>query len=208
MIIFDVYNLIKKEQFCFAYLDHFSDEFMDPLLSMQDARSDTPRKVKKKINYLMTECFQNIVRHSERKDEVFENFFSIRTPGDDNLNTTINPVRKTQKDKIINSFSTVKNLDKDELWKVYLEALNDNQFSDKGGAGLGIIEMARKAKRLPRYAFEPWNEDFDAFELELTLSESEKEKPKGFFYPSFNLYAIGLFRLVLAEVVSISATSI
>lgn len=104
MIIFDVYNLIKKEQFCFAYLDHFSDEFMDPLLSMQDARSDTPRKVKKKINYLMTECFQNIVRHSERKDEVFENFFSIRTPGDDNLITTINPVRKTQKDKIINSF--------------------------------------------------------------------------------------------------------
>ena len=50
--------------------------------------------------------------------------------------------------------------------------------------------------------------DTDAFELELTLSESEKEKPKGFFYPSFNLYAIGLFRLVLAEVVSISATSI
>lgn len=104
MIIFDVYNLIKKEQFCFAYLDHFSDEFMDPLLSMQDARSDTPGKVKKKINYLMTECFQNIVRHSERKDEVFENFFSIRTTGDDNLITTINPVRKTQKDKIINSF--------------------------------------------------------------------------------------------------------
>ena len=99
-------------------------------------------------------------------------------------------------------------MDKDELRKVYLEALNDNQFSDQGGAGLGIIEMARKAKRLPRYAFEPWNEDFDAFELELTLSESEKEKPKGFFYPSFNLYAIGLFRLVLAEVVSISATSI
>jgi len=38
----------------------------------------------------------------------------------------------------------INNLQTDEIRNVYRQMLSNAQFSDKGGAGLGLIEMAKK----------------------------------------------------------------
>ena len=48
--------------------------------------------------------------------------------------------------------------------------LNNSGFSEKGGAGLGLVEMARKSGQKLEYDFEQVDENFSYFYLQIKLS--------------------------------------
>jgi len=54
---------------------------------------------------------------------------------------------------------------REELKTYYLEALGSSELSAKGGAGLGMIEMARKSGNRIEYSFDPVNERMSFFSL-------------------------------------------
>ena len=60
-------------------------------------------------------------------------------------------------------------LDQVELKKLYLEVLTNSRISSKGGAGLGLIEMARKSGQKLDFSFEEYNENFSLFYLQIKL---------------------------------------
>ena len=63
---------------------------------------------------------------------------------------------------------TLKNANDDELKAMHRASLRGNEISEKGGAGLGLIDMARKAQDID-YRFEAINEERQFYLLEVKL---------------------------------------
>ncbi|MFT5820246.1 MAG: hypothetical protein ACI8ZM_001485 [Crocinitomix sp.] len=191
MKLFDLYKDLENDDFCFAYLDHFSDSSTDALIALQDARLADKRKIRKKISFLVTECFQNVVRHSESSEQNFDKLFGLRSYGQTHSISTMNPVIISEQSNLENSIDQLTKMSREELKTIYLGSLSGNNFSNKGGAGLGLIEMARKTNRVPSYHFENINDHLTAFTLKLSISENKdellEESPRSMveFYPYF-----------------------
>jgi len=60
-------------------------------------------------------------------------------------------------------------MDKDELKLYYQEVLNNGNVSDKGTAGLGMIDIARKSGNKLEYQFLPVNDTSSFFCLNIKI---------------------------------------
>jgi hypothetical protein len=69
-----------------------------------------------------------------------------------------------------NLLEQVNSLDKEELTELYKKQIKEGRLSDKGGAGLGFIDIKRKTGRNLNYHFLPINEDTSFFLLTSTIS--------------------------------------
>ncbi len=58
----------------------------------------------------------------------------------------------------------------DEIRNVYRQVLSRTEFSEKGGAGLGLLEMAKKTGNKLDYDFVPLGKDFSYFVLSKTVN--------------------------------------
>ena len=64
----------------------------------------------------------------------------------------------------------INSLNKEELGEFYKTSLRNNTISDKGGAGLGLIEISRKSGSKINYLFEPINNENSSFSLMVKIS--------------------------------------
>lgn len=112
------------------------------------------KKVKKitvkRVFNILVECLQNLDKHldippppsNDRLRNSYaslyenKNFFSI---------LTANYIEKSKKESLEIRLSKLKNVAKPELRQLYKEQLSMGRISEKGGAGLGFIDMARKS---------------------------------------------------------------
>ncbi len=68
-------------------------------------------------------------------------------------------------------------LDKKELRKFHRERLHaENDNPESKGAGLGLIEIARRATAPITYNFEPINEDLVYFTMYVEIDQGNKEE--------------------------------
>jgi transposase-like protein len=63
----------------------------------------------------------------------------------------------------------INGMDKDELKLYYQEVLNNGNVSDKGTAGLGMIDIARKSGNKLEYQFLPVNDTSSFFCLNIKI---------------------------------------
>jgi hypothetical protein len=65
-----------------------------------------------------------------------------------------NVVDDTAKNLLMERIDELNGMDAMELKKAYKQTLREGSFSDKGGAGLGLIEIARKSSDKLDYSFD------------------------------------------------------
>jgi hypothetical protein len=68
----------------------------------------------------------------------------------------------------------INHLDKEELKAYYLTILEEGNLSEKGGGGLGLIEMAKKSQRPLQAEFKKLADDIFAFNMQIDLIVDEK----------------------------------
>ena len=150
----------------------FDDAFTEQLIAL--AESDVEKKAKKRMALLISESFQNIVRHGDSEIEGCEkSLFGIR--GIDRFLHIFssNSVSKETKEFLEEKLDEINKLDKEELKALYAEALENGTISSKGGAGLGLIEMARKSERKIQKQFKKINDELFAFYMQIDLAINE-----------------------------------
>jgi hypothetical protein len=62
-------------------------------------------------------------------------------------------------------------LDKDGLKMLYKEVLSNEERSDKGGGGLGIIDIARKSRQKLVYDFMDVDDQYSFFSLYIKIPQ-------------------------------------
>lgn len=202
------FDRIKEDNLCLLYNGDFSDEITNKLIELSEYNInniDTLSKMKKKASFLMAECFQNIVRHGESLDgEIHattnEGFFLTKNWQDIYYITSGNLIETPKIANLQRQLEKVNSLDKDELKVLYREVLENEEISDKGGAGLGLIEMARKSGQKLEYVFKDFSDKYALFYNQIILKSNLEKRPANESSASFEIdEAIGYHQRMIDE---------
>ena len=157
----DMFILMNQENLGYIYRGKFNQEITDNILKLTETnlqRQEGQSKVKKRIYSIMVEGLQNITRHQddagdiEKKEESL-GIFVIQKVDSLYFITTGNIVENNVIPHLKSLIEKINGLNKEELKAYYKQVLSDGSLSDKGGAGLGLIDMARKSGNKLFYSF-------------------------------------------------------
>lgn len=151
---------IDEEQFLFACRGSFNAELTDNILFLTEGNlvEIDSSKVAKKVYYLMVEGLQNITRHQyqDNQGSPFHGALFIINRKEQAYSITYgNWVTQEVKDLLVENLSQIVAKEPAELKEYYMDILNNSGFSTKGGAGLGLIDMARKSSGRINFEFAP-----------------------------------------------------
>jgi len=128
--------------------------------------------VRKKVYAAMVESLENIYKHQDHiegdKDHLpkfslqFDNEFFSMFVSNSILNHKVS-LLKTKLDK-------VNSLDKNGLKDLYKNTILSGNVSPKGGAGLGIINIAKVSENKINFSFSSINEKYSYFTLNILIS--------------------------------------
>ncbi len=156
----------------YVYQGNFSMELTNSILGIAESNLENHHEaagVKKKVYFIMVESLQNITRH-QNDDLAAPGFFIIRRTGNDYYVTSCNTISNNEIELLESKLLEVNSLDQDSLKSHYKDILMHGGISDKGGAGLGLIEMARKSGNKLVYDFEEINDKVSYFFFQTKIS--------------------------------------
>lgn len=130
----------------------------------------------KKLLTLMIEILENVLKYSDRF-EVFaldhpdyQPEFELILNEDGFVLTSRNPVRDKDQKEISRRINRINTSNEEELKKIYRDTITNGIFTEKGGAGLGFIEMAKITTNTIVFSFIPIEKGFSYFELSLHIN--------------------------------------
>lgn len=109
--------------------------------------------MRKKIFNIAVEALQNLYHHTrdfsiagKSDEEVRRVQFTFSEDEENFFIQTSNLLLKNQIQIVEEKINFVNQLSKEELKELYRKVLTNNQISNKGGAGLGFIDMRKKSE--------------------------------------------------------------
>lgn len=179
--IYEFHSHMADHNLILAYEGEFNQEITKSVLAMAERNLDSDgaeSSVRKKVFNVMVECLQNICKHHDKvQDDEGRNsaIFMIGKVGGEYLVITGNLIEKSTIDILKEKIDKVNSLDKDALKAYHKEVMRNTQISEVGGAGLGFIDMARKAGNPLLYDFKPITESVSFYTLYIKISNKKKK---------------------------------
>lgn len=173
--IYDLHQTMLAQNLILVYEGEFTQEITKSVLAMAERNMDSTGEessIKRKVFNIMVECLQNIVKHADEVDKHQSAIFMIGRQQDEYIIMSGNPIKKENVDHLKERLDKINSLDKEGLKNLYKDIIKNTQISDKGGAGLGFVDMARKSGRKLEYQFPPMDEDHAFFCLKSTIARS------------------------------------
>jgi hypothetical protein len=175
--IYELHKTMLAKNLILVYEGEFTQEITKSVLAMAERNMDSmgeESSIKRKVFNVMVECLQNIVRHGEdynpTDDKKQTAIFMIGKMDDEYVITSGNPVTKEAANTLKEKLDKINSLDKEGLKALYKEIIKGTEISEKGGAGLGFVDMARKSGRKLEYDFHEMNDEHAFFSLKTTIS--------------------------------------
>jgi Family of unknown function (DUF6272) len=128
-----------------------------------DEDTDTSLPIKKRVYHVMVECLQNIGRHSDNMEsgepELPGNGIFMVSKSDQEYSVvTGNPVANSKISEITEILNKVNGMDAEQIKAYYKEKILASRISEKGGAGLGFIDIVKKTGNKIEFHFAKINE--------------------------------------------------
>lgn len=170
-LAYDLIQGINKLSYEYIYRGKFTKNITANLLALTETnldKADDTQKLKKKIYFVMVECLQNITKHQDKvKDTLGDEsaILVIQKRDKRYFITTGNIIENKNIEKLSGQLEKVNSMDTAELKVYYQEMLVTGEISKKGGAGLGLIAMARKTGNSLLYDFHKVNNKISYFYL-------------------------------------------
>ncbi len=175
--IYDLHKTMLQQNLILVYEGEFTQDITKSVLAMAERNMDSfgeGAKVKRKVFNVMVECLQNISKHAEsfEEDPTVKNnaIFMIGKHQDQYIITSGNNIRTIDVEKLKEKLNRINDLDAKGLKQLYRTIIKTTKISKKGGAGLGLVDMARKSGNKLGYDFEPIDDEFSFFSLITTIS--------------------------------------
>ncbi len=165
----------------FVYQGEVTADLVSSVLQMMENKLDgdgEDKKVKKKVFNVMVECLQNVYHHLDALESSSVSgkindkraLLMIGKEDTDYYVITGNYILNSRVNAVKEKLERVNKCDKEELKKLYQEILSNEEMSDKGTAGLGMIDIARKSGQKLGYDFHYVDETYSFFSLEAKVS--------------------------------------
>lgn len=174
---FNFQQLMKENDIILLYASDFSQELTKTLLAFTEKKlsfEDLEDTVRRKIFNIMVEMLQNISKNAldkENPESPHLPIFMIAESDADYYLISSNKILSADIEKIKSKIDQVNKLDSAGLKQLYKEARLSSTFSEVGGAGIGIIDMARKSGNKLNYVFDTIDSENTMFTLSITVSK-------------------------------------
>ena len=150
--------------------------FLSLIESKLEKAEESPQ-VQRRVFHVMVECLQNITKHADQfaSDSFFgteENGRGILLVGkrsEEHYVTTGNIILNNRIEELNKMLEHVNSLTKEELTDLYKAQLSNGRINEKGGAGLGFIDVVRKTGKKLEYEFLPMNKEQSFFVLTIKV---------------------------------------
>lgn len=182
MNIYDLYHRMESNKVVLSFKGDVTSELMSSILQIIEQRMDDMNeapKLRKKVYNVLVECLQNLYHHIDEvpcetgkngKDRSAIFMISLNNTG--YSITTGNYIQTERKASFEEKLKRINSLEKDDLKLLYKEVLSSDTRSEKGGGGLGMIDIARKTGKKLNYAFAPLNDEYSFFSLNINVEEN------------------------------------
>jgi hypothetical protein len=171
--IFDLHQDLSEHNLILAYEGEFTQEITKSILAMVERNMDSTGEdstIKRKVFNVMVESLQNIVKHADNHGNT--SHAAVFMVGKQKERYTIisgNSMDNKNIDLVKGKIDTVNDLDKDGLKAYYKEIIKNTKISEKGGAGLGFVDMARKSGQKLVYDFQDMGSGQSFFALKSSI---------------------------------------
>jgi hypothetical protein len=174
--IYDLHHTMMSQKLILVYQGDFTQESTKSILAMAERNLDSSGEessIKRKVFNVMVEALQNIVKHSdELVDGEVRSHAAIFLIGKEANRYCImsgNPIRKANVPILKQKLDQINALDKDGLKDLYKDIIKNTTISEKGGAGLGFVDMARKSGEKLEFDFPEMSADYCFFCLRVNV---------------------------------------
>ena len=170
----DIDQMMSDNELILAYRDHISEETVQQLLSITELKlvqSGEEKKLRKRVFNILVECLQNIVNHSAKSEEK-EDIPSILLIGrhdSDFFIVTGNRIENSQIEGFEKKVNEINSWNHSSMRDIYSEKLGKSKYSEKGGAGLGLIDIYKRSGRKLKYSIEEIDERISFLSLHISV---------------------------------------
>jgi hypothetical protein len=178
----EFFRLIEEDYLSLFYRGDFADDITIRLIDLSEShfkKGKEQMSLKKKVSFLMAECFQNVIRYGEEltSDHYLQEqtaYFMTRNHDNKFYIASGNMIEQSKIKFLQEKIANINMQSQEELKEMYLNVLGGESFSAKGGAGLGMIEMARKSGRKLQTEFERINDLMTYFYIQMIIDSNER----------------------------------
>lgn len=131
-----------------------------------------PKTIVRKAFFICVEALQNMLIHGFKDSNGAQhNYIILYINENQIILKAANLIGNNAVPKLTNDLSKINSFDEPaKLKEFYLEHLENNELSDKGGAGLGFITIAMKSGNKLNYQFDTLNETYSHFAIEAKIN--------------------------------------
>ncbi len=179
---FDVneyYSKLDGGEVLMSFKGNISSELISNVLEVVESKMDEYNensKIRKKVYNVLVESLQNLYHHIEvlpdEMNDVYESKFGILVVSrvkDRYKISTGNFITQDKVDVLRNKIDKINSMGKEELKDMYKFILNHQRLSEKGGGGLGLVDIARKTGNQIDYTFEKFDDSYYFFNLDVYI---------------------------------------
>jgi hypothetical protein len=178
--LYTFYDSMEKSNILLSFKGEITSDLLTSILQIMESKLDNfeeKSKTKKKVYNVLVECLQNLYHHvdevSPEKNVETTTRSAIFMIGKDQEKYNIltgNFILTTNIPTLTKRLDKINSLSKDELKALYKEILNNDQFSNKGGGGLGLVDIARRTGQPLGYNFKDVEGDYSFFTMSIKIS--------------------------------------
>jgi hypothetical protein len=187
--IYDFYDKMERNNIMLSFKGDITSELLTSILQIMESKLDTMQeepKIKKKVYNVLVECLQNLYHHMDEIPRMMNGNGKTSTAEGDNIRSAIFMIGKIDSQYNIitgnyiltqnvnglkNRLDEINKLSKEELKDYYKAVLNNGEMSEKGGGGLGMIDIARKTGQKLNYNFMPVDDIYSFFSLNIKIAQ-------------------------------------
>lgn len=178
--IYEIQKIMSSKNLMLVYEGEFTQEITKSVLSMTERNLESigeESSIKRKVFNVMVECLQNICKHADTLESTKEEKGAVFMIGREDgcyVITSGNFITNNQIDGLKKKLDHINSLDKEGLKGYYKELIKSSELSDKGGAGLGFVDIARKSGQKLDFDFEKVNDEFSFFSFKTKISKDSE----------------------------------
>jgi hypothetical protein len=181
-LVYDFHKEMLSSKFTLVYEGEITHQITKAFTSLAENKMDSyseDANMKKKVFHVMVECLQNLSKHAEEYTAVEGSVYSgngifiVGRLGDDYRDYQIltgNAVETSKVPELKALLEKINQLDKEGLKELFKKQMREGSLSEKGGAGLGLIDIARKTGEKLEYTFIDIDESSSFFLLRTIIT--------------------------------------
>lgn len=187
--LYALYQRMHDNNIMLTFKGEVTFDLIDSILKIMEGgleQLEDSRKTKKKVYNVLVECLQNLCHHidfsdsqppqvisGDEHDYLRKSAILIIFSDDDAYHVaTGNYITGENVAGLQKWLDEINSTTKDELRSLYKKILDNEKFSEKGGGGLGFIDIARKSGQKLNYKFKEINDTYSFFSFQINIPKA------------------------------------